>query len=101
MTIHHAPAPEPEVALICGAGLASTGCGRYSFSSLKAAKAFKDANQAYQTKDWKKAADRYEAVVSNESALKTSPAFTLAYFFLGSSYDQLYKPARQGDPQND
>jgi tetratricopeptide (TPR) repeat protein len=101
MTIRHPAASAVAVALVCGASLASTGCGRYSWSNLKAAKAYKDANLAYQTKDWKKAADRYEAVVANESALKTSPAFNLAYFFLGSSYDQLYKPARAGDPQND
>jgi len=101
MTIRHRAASVAAVALLCGAGLASTGCGRYSIGSLKAAKAFKDANAAYQVKEWKRAADRYEAVVSNESALKTSPGFNIAYFFLGNCYDQLYKPAKQGDPQND
>jgi tetratricopeptide (TPR) repeat protein len=101
MTIRYRAASIVAVALVCGASLASVGCGRYSLSSLRASKAFKDANQAYQVKDWKKAADRYEAVVSNDSALKTYPGFNLAFFFLGNSYDQLYKPARAGDAQND
>ena len=101
MTIRHRAASLTAIALICGAGVASTGCGRYSLSSLKAAKAFKDANAAYQVKEWKRAADRYEAVVQNESALRISPGFNIAFFFLGNSYDQLYKPAKQGDAQND
>jgi tetratricopeptide (TPR) repeat protein len=101
MTIRFRAASTAAVVLVCGTALVSAGCGRYSISSLRAAKAFKDANAAYQLKEWKKAAERYEAVVENQSALKTSPAFNLAYFFLGNSYDQLYKPAKQGDPQND
>jgi tetratricopeptide (TPR) repeat protein len=101
MTIRFRAASTVAVVLVCGTALLSVGCGRYSLSSLKAAKAFKDANAAYQQKDWKKAAERYEAVVENESARQTSPAFNIAYFFLGNCYDQLYKPARQGEAQND
>jgi tetratricopeptide (TPR) repeat protein len=101
MTIRFRAASTAAVVLVCGTSLLSAGCGRYSISSLKAAKAFKDANAAYQLKEWKRAADRYEAVVQNQSALQTSPAFNIAYFFLGNSYDQLYKPSKQGDPQND
>src|SRR5215471_12292923 len=101
MTIRFRAASTAAIVLVCGAGVLSAGCGRYSLSSLQAAKAFKDANAAYQLKEWKKAAERYEAVVQNESARQTSPAFNIAYFFLGNSYNQLYKPAKQGDPQND
>lgn len=101
MTIRFRSASTAAVVLVFGTALLSAGCGRYSLSSLRAAKAFKDANTAYQQKDWKKAADRYEAVVADDSARQTSPAFNIAFFFLGNSYDQLYKPARQGDAQND
>jgi len=101
MTIRFRAASTAALVLVCGAAMLSAGCGRYSLSSLKAAKAFKDANTAYQQKDWKKAADRYEAVADNDSARQTSPAFNIAFFFLGNSYDQLYKPAKQGDAQND
>jgi len=101
MTIRFRAASTAAAIIVCGTALLSVGCGRYSLSSLKAAKAFKDANQAYQLKEWKKAAESYEAVVANESARQTSPAFNLAFFFLGNSYDQMYKPAKQGDAQND
>jgi tetratricopeptide (TPR) repeat protein len=36
-----------------------------------------------------------------ESAVKADPNLGYAYFFLGNSYDNLWKPSRKGDPQND
>ena len=101
MTIRFRAASQAAAILVCGTALLSAGCGRYSWSSLKASKAFKDANASYQLKEWKRAADDYEAVVQNESARQTYPGFNIAYFFLGNCYDQLYKPAKQGDAQND
>jgi tetratricopeptide (TPR) repeat protein len=100
MTIRFRPVPVIAVALVCGA-LASTGCGRYSWSTLSAVKSFKDGNVAYQQKDWKKAAEKYEEVVQHDDAFVNFPQLATAYFFLGNSYDQLYKPAKQGDANND
>ena len=40
--------------------LAAAGCGKYSFSALKAQKAFKDGNDRYRAQDWKGAAAKYE-----------------------------------------
>ncbi len=62
---------------------------------LKARKAFKEANLLYQQQDYKRAADKYEIVVQNDPSLST------AYFYLGNSYDNLYKPTRKGEAQND
>src|SRR6185503_5058336 len=45
--------------------------------------------------DWKKAADRYEYALAND------PTIVAAYFFLGNSYDNMYKPARAGEAEND
>ena len=101
MTIRFRAASAAPLVLVCGISVAAAGCGRYSISSLKASKAFKDANQYYQAKEYKKAAERYEDVVSNQTALQQAPAFNIAYFFLGNCYDQLYKPAKTGDAQND
>ncbi len=84
-----------SVALLLAAGLATAGCGKYSYSNLKAMKAFKDANAQYATQEWKKAADKYE------QALAANPDLVTAYFFLGNSYDNLYKPSRAGEPEND
>jgi len=88
-------------ALVLGLSLAVAGCGKYSVGTLKAIKAFKDGNVAYAQKDWKKAVEKYETVVQHEDSFQQVPQLATAYFFLGNSYDQLYKPAKQGDTTND
>lgn len=87
--------------LVIGLSAATAGCGKYSFRNLKAMKAFKEANDHYRGQRWKEAADRYEAVLAASPDFETNPDFLAAYFFLGNSYDNLYKPARQGEPEND
>jgi tetratricopeptide (TPR) repeat protein len=62
---------------------------------LKAMKSFKDANQLYQQQEYKKAAALYEDAVSND------PDMGQAWFFLANSYDNLYKPGRKGEAEND
>jgi tetratricopeptide (TPR) repeat protein len=84
-----------SLALVLAVGVAAAGCGRYSLANLKAQAAFKDANALYQQQDWAKAAARYE------DALSQNPDLVTAYFFLGNSYDNLYRAARQGEPDND
>jgi tetratricopeptide (TPR) repeat protein len=86
-------------ALVIGVGAASAGCGKYSYQNLKAMKAFKDANLAYQAQDWKKAVDRYEDAIASNPDLNAGGV--TPYFFLGNSYDNLYKPARAGEAEND
>lgn len=83
------------VALVLGVSLAVAGCGKYSWSALKAQKAYKEAVDAYKGQDWRRAAERYEY------ALTLNPAKVEAYFYLGNSYDNLYKPTRAGEPEND
>src|SRR5262245_30429406 len=90
-----------SLTLVLGLSMATAGCGKYSVGTLKAIKAFKDGNLAYAQKDWKKAVEKYEAVVEHEDAFVDLPQLATAYFFLGNSYDQLYKPAKQGDATND
>jgi len=89
------------MALVLGLGIATAGCGKYSWGTLSAVKSFKDGNLLYAQKEWKKAADKYEAVVAHEDSFDKLPQLATAYFFLGNSYDQLYKPAKQGDANND
>ena len=71
----------------------SVGCAKVN--EIKAKKAFKSANQAYQAQDYKKASALYEETV------EADPNLASAYFFLGNSYDNLYKPSKKGDPEND
>jgi len=81
------------VVALAAFSLTFVGCGQLNM--LKAKKAYKEANTLYQQQDWKRAAERYEEVVANDDTL------TGVYFFLGNSYDNLYKPSRKGEAQND
>lgn len=81
------------VPLLAIVALSAAGCQRVG--QMKAMQAFKSANQAYQAQDYKKAASLYEDTV------EANPDMAQAYFFLGNSYDNLYKPGKKGDPQND
>jgi tetratricopeptide (TPR) repeat protein len=101
MTIRFRAASSTAMALVLGLSMAAAGCGKYSIGTLKAIKAFKDGNLAYAQKDWKKAVGDYETVVQHEDSFSQVPQLSTAYFFLGNSYDQLYKPAKQGDATND
>jgi tetratricopeptide (TPR) repeat protein len=75
-------------------GLAATiGCAQVG--KVQARRDFKGANAAYQQQDYKKAAELYE------STLKEDPTLIEAYFFLGNSYDNQFKPSRRGDATND
>ena len=71
-------------------------CGQ--FGNLQARKALKDANALYQGQKYREAAAKYEEVIA---ASPESREAVMAYFFLGNSYDNLYKPARKGEAEND
>jgi tetratricopeptide (TPR) repeat protein len=81
-------------AMLALGSLASTvGCAKVG--EIKAKKAFKAANQQYQGQDYKKASELYE------EAIAADPKLDSAYFFLGNSYDNQYKPSKKGDATND
>lgn len=83
------------VALILGLSLAVTGCGRYSLKALKAQKAVKDGNAAYTAQDYARATEHYEY------ALQQDPTRSDTHFYLANSYDNRFRPARVGEPEND
>lgn len=83
------------VVLLLGLALTGSACGKYSINNLRALKAFQDANEKYQKQEFKAAADDYERVI------QLNPDLGYAYFFLGNSYDNLFKPAKKGQPDND
>jgi tetratricopeptide (TPR) repeat protein len=70
----------------------SVGCSQ--LGQVQAKRSFKAANAAYQAQDYKKAADLYE------ETLKEDPNLNVAYFFLGNSLDNQFKPSRKDDPAN-
>ena len=80
-------------ALVVGLGVALAGCSQVN--ALKAKMAFKAANTLYQQQDYRGAKAKYEEAVALD------PNLTDAFFFLANSADNLYKPARKGQPAND
>ncbi|MBL8139949.1 MAG: tetratricopeptide repeat protein [Acidobacteria bacterium] len=82
-----------RVAIVLALASTMAGCGW--INTLKAKKAFKEANAAYASQDYKKAAEHYL------EALAAKPDLTQAYFYLGNSYDNMYKVSKQGQPEND
>ena len=81
------------VVLVAGLGLAAAGCGQVKM--LQARMALKDAHTAYQQQDYRGAIEAYERVIEADAAQ------TEAYFYLGNSYDNLYRPTRRGEATND
>jgi len=86
----------PLLTFVVVLALALPGCAKVG--ELKSMKAFKSANQAYQQQDYKKAAQLYEEAI--QAAPDTRPA-QQSYFFLGNCYDNLYKPSKKGETDND
>jgi len=82
-----------SITVVAMALLAAAGCSK--MSQLTAMKNFKEANASYGQQDYKKAAELYEATV------KADPNLNYAYFYLGNSYDNLYKPSKKGEQAND
>jgi tetratricopeptide (TPR) repeat protein len=80
-------------------GLAMTACGQIAV--LQAHKSFKEGNTFYLAKDYKRASEKYEDVVRLIDPANLDPSLTPAYFYLGNSYDNLYRPSRKGEAAND
>jgi len=83
------------VILVAGLSLATAACGKYSIGSIRSAKAFQDGIGQYQGGEFKGAAANFE------EAIRLNPGFGFSYFFLGNSYDKLYRPTRKGEAEND
>jgi tetratricopeptide (TPR) repeat protein len=89
-------------ALSVAFSLAVVGCSQIGM--LKAKMAFKDANQLYQGQDYRAAAAKYTETLElcrGGNPDCSDPGLVSAYFFLGNSYDNQYRPARRGEPAND
>jgi tetratricopeptide (TPR) repeat protein len=81
------------LALVGTLAVAFAGCGQVN--QVRAQKAFKDANKLYAASDWRAAAAKYE------EALALFPENAYSYFFLANSLDNMYRPTRVGEPDND
>ncbi len=62
-------------------------------NTVRAKAAFKDGNKDYTAENFKKAIEEYS------HAVELNPGFAEAHFFLGSSYQALYRPGKE-DAEN-
>ncbi len=84
------------LAMLTLGSFVTSGCAQVG--ELKARKQFKAANQAYQAQEYKRAATLYEETI--QAGPETQQAHQ-AYFFLGNCYDNLWKPSKRGEAEND
>lgn len=82
-----------RLVLVALVALSTTSC--YVFDQLRALRVIKDAHTQYQRSDYVLAAELYEEVLEND------PDLVEAYFYLANSYDQQFRPALRGEPEND
>jgi len=80
------------LAICAVVGLSTAGCSK--INSVVSLFKFKQANQAYQSQDYERSSKLYEETIAND------PNNAIVYFYLGNSYDNLYKPGVK-DPAND
>ena len=83
------------VAFVAMLGVSSTvACS--AVAEIKAKMKFREANAAYQAQNYEKSIGLYEETLRND------PNLTQVYFYLGNSYDNLYRPGlREADPANE
>lgn len=83
-----------KVAMIVVAASSLVGCSKVN--NLMALKDFKNANKAYQAQDYRAASKFYRRALEADAA-----AVPVAHFFFANSLEQLYKPGKKGEPEND
>ena len=77
------------------------------FEQLSALRTFKEANSFYGRGDYEGAVERYEEILQildqagDAGDALLSEQLTYTYFYIGNAYDNLYRPSRRGDPEND
>jgi tetratricopeptide (TPR) repeat protein len=81
--------------LVLAAMLTVSSAACAQLGQVQAMRSFKTANQAYQAQDYRTASTLYE------DALAKDPNLVQAHFFLGNSYDNMYRSTRRGEPDND
>jgi tetratricopeptide (TPR) repeat protein len=72
---------------------AAVGCTQVGV--VQARRDFKAANAAYAQQDYKQAGELYKQAVEED------PNLIQAYFYLGNSLDNQYKPSKKGEPANE
>ena len=92
----------PVVALLVGPLISCS-----YLDQLSAMRTFKEANSFYGRGDYEGAVERYEEIIGTleltgaEGDALLNEQLTATYFYIGNSYDNLHRPGRRGDDEND
>ena len=85
-----------DFALFAALVIGAAGCSK--LNNLQNMRGMKAGNAAYAVQNYKKAVDGYEMAVANDP---DNEDLQVCYFFLGNSYDNLWKPGGARDAAND
>jgi tetratricopeptide (TPR) repeat protein len=93
--------PAGRIALVAMLAAGAAGCGQVG--SLKGKLAFREANGLYKAQNYEAAAKKYEEVleVGCPGGVCDPEELAYSYFYVASSYDNDFRPAKKGDPAND
>lgn len=89
------------IALVAVLGAGTAACEQIGM--LKGKMAYKEANTRYSAGNYAEAAQSYEKALAEgcHTGECTPAELNYTYFFLANSYDNMYRPGRKGDPEND
>lgn len=81
--------------------IAVTAAGCSQVDRFRAYLNIRNGHTAYAQQDYRGAIEAYELALQNRALADADPRITPAYFYLANSYDNLYRPTRRGEAQND
>jgi tetratricopeptide (TPR) repeat protein len=87
------------VALVAMIGTA--GCSQ--LGALRGKLAFREANTLYKAENYEAAIRKYQEALDRgcSGGVCNPQQLSYSYFYLASSYDNLFRPVKKGDPKND
>ena len=97
MTIRFRAASAASMALVFGLGMPAAGCGKYSCGTLKRGQGVQGRQPAVPAEGLEEGGRAIRGGRQPRGRLDKRRSSATAYFFLANSYDQLYKPAKEGD----
>ena len=100
----HIPYSFGRFAVLCVLLVPLISCGL--LDQVSALRTFKEGNFAYTRGDYEAAVEHYEEILTildelDEGDQLLNEQLTTTYFYVANSYDNLYKPIRRGESEND
>jgi tetratricopeptide (TPR) repeat protein len=94
--------PVCSVVLVATLGAGLAGCGQVG--KLKGKLAFREANDLYKSENYAQAIKSYEEALAQGCTADGAcdpEELQYSYFFMGNSYENMFRPTKRGDATND